>query len=82
MESALSQPPEQVLAHLFERWQQKGIPDELRRVDLIKGKPGKGARQLRGRPRRLTQLAADGRGDTGVLVQVDLHRSRLGLAQV
>jgi hypothetical protein len=38
------------------------------------------ARQLRGRPRRLTQLLTDGRGATGVLVRVDWHRGRLALA--
>ena len=41
---ALSQPIETVVAHLFERWQLKGTPDELRRVDLIKGQTSKGAR--------------------------------------
>ena len=41
---ALSQPLAQSVAHLFERWQLKGAPDELRRVDLIKGQTSKGAR--------------------------------------
>jgi hypothetical protein len=41
---ALSEPIETVVAHLFERWQLKGTPDELRRVDLIKGQTAKGAR--------------------------------------
>jgi hypothetical protein len=38
---ALSQPLEAVISHLFERWQVKGAPDELRRVDLIKGQTSK-----------------------------------------
>jgi hypothetical protein len=33
-----------VVAHLFERWQSKGTPDELRRVDLIKGQTAKGVK--------------------------------------
>ena len=41
---ALSQPVEETVAHLFARWQLKGAPDELRRVDLIKGQTAKGAR--------------------------------------
>ncbi|UHD14395.1 hypothetical protein [Thiocapsa bogorovii] len=41
---ALSQPVEEVVSHLFARWQQKGTPDELRRVDLIKGQTAKGVR--------------------------------------
>jgi len=41
---ALSQPIEAVVSHLFERWQHKGASDELRRIDLIKGQTGKGAR--------------------------------------
>jgi hypothetical protein len=40
---ALSQPLEAVISHLFERWQVKGAPDELRRVDLIKGQTSKSA---------------------------------------
>ena len=41
---ALAQPIESVVAHLFERWQRKGSPDELRRIDLIKGQGSKGVR--------------------------------------
>ncbi|EIC23381.1 hypothetical protein [Thiorhodovibrio frisius] len=41
---ALSQPLHEVVAHLFERWQSKGPPDELRRVDLIKGQTAKGVK--------------------------------------
>jgi len=41
---ALSEPIETVVSHLFERWQLKGAPDELRRVDLIKGQTSKGAK--------------------------------------
>jgi hypothetical protein len=41
---ALSQPIEEVVSHLFARWQQKGTPDELRRVDLIKRLTAKGVR--------------------------------------
>ncbi|WP_295623151.1 hypothetical protein [uncultured Lamprocystis sp.] len=40
---ALSLPPAEVVAGLFERWQTKGAPDELRRVDVIKGQTSKGA---------------------------------------
>jgi hypothetical protein len=41
---ALSHPVEEVVSYLFTRWQQKGKPDELRRVDLIKGQTAKGVR--------------------------------------
>lgn len=41
---ALSQRVEEVIAHLYARWQKKGSPDELRRVDLIKGQTAKGVR--------------------------------------
>jgi hypothetical protein len=41
---ALSQPLGEAVAHLFARWQAKGSPDELRRIDLIKGQTSKGAR--------------------------------------
>ena len=40
---ALSLPLAEVVAGLFERWQTKGSPDELRRVDVIKGQTSKGA---------------------------------------
>jgi len=41
---ALSQPLHEVVKELYERWQRKGAPDELRRVDLIKGQTSKGVR--------------------------------------
>ena len=41
---ALSQPVHEVVAHLHERWLRKGAPDELRRVDLLKGQTSKGAK--------------------------------------
>jgi hypothetical protein len=41
---ALSQPCHEVVKDLYERWQRKGAPDELRRVDLIKGQTSKGVR--------------------------------------
>ena len=41
---ALSWPIEETVAQLFERWQRKGAPDELRRIELIKGQTAKGAR--------------------------------------
>lgn len=41
---ALSQPLHEVVEQLFERWQTKGTPDELRRVDLIKGQTAKGVK--------------------------------------
>ncbi len=41
---ALSQPVAQTVAHLFRAWQSKGSPDELRRVELIKGQTAKGCR--------------------------------------
>ena len=41
---ALSQPPAEVVAWLFQRWQDKGTPDELRRVDVIKGQTAKGVK--------------------------------------
>ncbi len=55
---ALAQPPEEAIAHLFERWQQKGAPDELRRIDLIKGQTGKGARLTAVAERRAVIAAA------------------------
>ena len=54
---ALSQPLAQIVAYLFERWQLKGAPDELRRVDLIKGQTAKGARMSAPAERR--QVIAD-----------------------
>jgi hypothetical protein len=41
---ALAQPVHEVVAELYARWQKKGTPDELRRVDLIKGQTAKGVR--------------------------------------
>ena len=41
---ALSQPVHEVVKQLHERWQRKGRPDELNRVDLIKGQTSKGVR--------------------------------------
>jgi len=41
---ALSQPFHEIVKHLYERWQRKGTPDELRRVDVIKGQTSKGVR--------------------------------------
>lgn len=50
---ALSQPVHEVVKQLFERWQRKGSPDELRRVDLIKGQTSKGVRLTAPADRRL-----------------------------
>lgn len=41
---ALAQPIAEVVAWLFQRWQDKGTPDELRRVDVIKGQTAKGVK--------------------------------------
>jgi len=41
---ALSQPLHEVVSNLYRRWRLKGAPDELRRVDLIKGQTSKGVR--------------------------------------
>jgi hypothetical protein len=41
---ALSQPLHEVVSTLYQRWRLKGAPDELRRVDLIKGQTSKGVR--------------------------------------
>lgn len=53
---ALSQPLETVVSHLFERWQAKGAPDELRRVDLLKGQTSRSA-QLSALADRRTVIA-------------------------
>ena len=50
---ALSQPVHEVVKLLYERWQRKGSPDELRRVDLIKGQTSKGVRLTAPVDRRL-----------------------------
>ncbi|MCF7978713.1 MAG: hypothetical protein K9L82_11985 [Chromatiaceae bacterium] len=50
---ALSQPVHEVVKQLYERWQRKGSPDELRRVDLIKGQTSKGVRLTAPMDRRL-----------------------------
>jgi hypothetical protein len=41
---ALSQPLAEVVATLFARWKEKGTPDELKRVDVIKGQTAKGVK--------------------------------------
>lgn len=41
---ALGQPLEEVIASLHGRWLAKGSPDELRRIDLIKGQTSKGVK--------------------------------------
>ncbi|MBK1732158.1 hypothetical protein [Thiococcus pfennigii] len=50
---ALSQPVHEVVSHLYQRWQRKGAPDELRRVDAIKGQTSKGVRLTPPLDRRL-----------------------------
>jgi hypothetical protein len=50
---ALSQPFHEVVKHLYDRWRQKGAPDELRRVDAIKGQTSKGVRLTAPVDRRL-----------------------------
>jgi hypothetical protein len=55
---ALSQPLHEVVKGLHERWQRKGAPDELRRVDLIKGQTSKGVRLSPPVERRLIIEAA------------------------
>nr|WP_242482577.1 hypothetical protein [Thiocystis violacea] len=57
---ALGEPLESTVKLLFERWQTKGSPDELRRVDLIKGQTSKGARltAVAGRRRAIADMLA------------------------
>jgi hypothetical protein len=55
---ALSQPVHEIVKGLHERWQRKGAPDELRRVDLIKGQTSKGVRLSPPVDRRLAIEAA------------------------
>jgi hypothetical protein len=55
---ARTQPLEEVVTHLFGRWQAKGSPDELRRIDLIKGQTSKGARLSAVAERRAVIAAA------------------------
>jgi hypothetical protein len=55
---ARSQSLEVVVAHLFGRWQAKGSPDEMRRIDLIKGQTSKGARLSAVAERRAVIAAA------------------------
>ncbi|MBP9806649.1 MAG: hypothetical protein KBE22_17375 [Candidatus Accumulibacter sp.] len=50
---ALSQPLAEVVPQLFARWQAKGSPDELRRVDLIKGQTSRSAQLSAVADRRL-----------------------------
>ncbi len=55
---ALSQPIEEVISPLFDRWQAKGRPDELGRIDLIKGQGSKGVRLSAVADRRTAIAAA------------------------
>jgi hypothetical protein len=55
---ALSQPLAEVVAGLFERWQTKGAPDELRRIDVIKGQTSKRAHLSAPAERRAVIAAA------------------------
>jgi len=55
---ALSQPLHEVVKGLHGRWQRKGAPDELRRVDLVKGQTSKGVRLSPPVDRRLAIEAA------------------------
>ena len=68
---ALAEPIETVVSLLFERWQLKGTPDELRRIDLIKGQTSKGARLTACTERRL--VIADALRDcpVGTWISVD-----------
>ncbi len=50
---ALSQPIQEVVSILYNRWRSKGTPDELKRVDLIKGQTSKGVRLTAPVDRRL-----------------------------
>jgi hypothetical protein len=45
-QKALSAPPEQTLAQLWQRWHKTTLLDELRRIDCIKGQTGKAKRSL------------------------------------
>jgi hypothetical protein len=55
---ALAQPVHEVVGDLHERWLVKGQPDELRRVDLIKGQTSKGVGLSAPENRRLVIDAA------------------------
>ncbi|AUB81620.1 hypothetical protein [Candidatus Thiodictyon syntrophicum] len=68
---ALSQPLAQIVPHLFERWQLKGAPDELRRVDLIKGQTAKGARMSAPAERRQVIAAALRDCPVGLWIDID-----------
>ncbi|MBK5935697.1 hypothetical protein [Halorhodospira halophila] len=68
---ALSQPLHEVVARLFERWQSKGAPDELRRVDLIKGQTSKGSKLSKPAQRRSVIAAALRRCPVGEWFEVD-----------
>ena len=50
---ALSRPIHEVVSDLYKRWQSKGAPDELKRVDMIKGQTSKGVRMTAPVDRRL-----------------------------
>ena len=50
---ALSQPVHEVVADLYTRWRKKGAPDELRRVEMIKGQTARGVRLTAPVDRRL-----------------------------
>jgi hypothetical protein len=50
---ALSRPFHEVVSELYKRWLSKGAPDELRRVDMIKGQTSKGVRLTAPVDRRL-----------------------------
>ncbi len=50
---ALTAPQEDTVKDLYERWRDKGMLDEFRRVDLVKGQTGKGRRMTTVSERRL-----------------------------
>ena len=68
---ALSQPPAEVVATLFQRWQDKGSPDELRRVDIIKGQTAKGVKLTPPAERRAVVTGALRQCPVGQWVAVD-----------
>jgi len=68
---ALAGPIEAVVSLLFERWQLKGTPDELRRIDLIKGQTSKGAKLTACTERRLAIADALRDCPVGTWISVD-----------
>jgi len=68
---SLVEPPQETIKRLYERWRSKGMLDEYRRIDQVKGQTGKGRRMTAPPPRRLAVQVALKECPTGAWIQVE-----------